>query len=98
MEEPVNQDIINLYDRFTHGGMSRRTFLDRLPELAGSTVAAARLLPLLQNDYPRAAIVRPDGRRLTAEPLTYQCTQGTTRRYRIPPPSQCTRASSRVTH
>jgi hypothetical protein len=48
MEEPVNQDIINLYDRFTHGGMSRRTFLDRLAELAGSTAAAAALLPLLQ--------------------------------------------------
>ena len=57
MEEPVNQDIINLYDRFTHGAMTRRAFLDRLAELAGSTAAAAALLPLSQNDYARAAIV-----------------------------------------
>src|SRR6202040_660491 len=32
----VDQGIINLYDRFTHGGMSRRDFLDRLAELARS--------------------------------------------------------------
>ena len=31
---PMDQRIINLYDRFTHGGMSRREFLDRLAELA----------------------------------------------------------------
>ena len=30
----MDQRIINLYDRFTHGGMSRREFLDRLAELA----------------------------------------------------------------
>ncbi|HEX9278083.1 MAG TPA: dienelactone hydrolase family protein, partial [Casimicrobiaceae bacterium] len=62
----MNQDIINLYDRFTHGGMSRRDFLDRLVELAGSTAAAAALLPLLQNDYARAAIVAADDARLVA--------------------------------
>ena len=53
----MDQRIINLYDRFTHGGMNRREFLDRLSELAGSAAAAAALLPLLQNDYAQAAIV-----------------------------------------
>src|SRR5215510_1578263 len=76
MEEPVNQDIINLYDRFTHGGISRRAFLDRLAELAGSTAAAAALLPLLQNDYARAAIVAPDDGRLAAERITYDSPKG----------------------
>src|SRR5438093_3454389 len=76
MEEPVNQDIINLYDRFTHGGMSRRAFLDRLAELAGSTAAAAALLPLLQNDYARAAIVAADDARLVAERVTYDSPKG----------------------
>src|SRR6266478_3439858 len=76
MEEPVNQDIINLYDRFTHGGMSRRAFLDRLAELAGSTAAAVALLPLLQNDYARAAIVPPDDGRLAAERVTYDSPKG----------------------
>src|ERR1700730_17176272 len=53
----VDQGIINLSDHSTHGGMSRREFLDRLAELAGSTAAAVALLPLLQNNYAQAAIV-----------------------------------------
>src|SRR5262245_62441653 len=73
---PVRQDIINLYDRFTHGGMSRRQFLDRLAELAGSTAAAAALLPLLQNDYARAAIVAADDGRLAAERAAYDSPKG----------------------
>src|SRR5262249_61353593 len=57
LEERMDQRIINLYDRFTHGGMSRRDFLDRLSELAGSAAAAAALLPLLRSNYGQAAIV-----------------------------------------
>ena len=67
----VNQGIISLYHRFTHGGMSRREFLDRLAELAGSTAAAAALLPLLQNNYAQAAIVAADDARLAAERVSY---------------------------
>ena len=52
----MDQRIIDLYDRFTHGGMNRRQFLDRLTKIAGSSAAALALLPLLQNDYARAAI------------------------------------------
>jgi carboxymethylenebutenolidase len=72
----VDQRIINLYDRFTHGGMNRREFLDRLAELAGSAAAAAALLPLLQNDYARAAIVPPDDGRLSAERIGYDSPKG----------------------
>src|SRR5262245_9035476 len=72
----VDQRIINLYDRFTHGGMNRREFLDRLAELAGSVAAAAALLPLLQNDYARAAIVAPDDGRLSAERVNYESRKG----------------------
>ena len=32
MNQKLDQSIINLYDRFTHGGMTRRAFLDRLTE------------------------------------------------------------------
>jgi len=72
----MNQSIINLYDRFTHGGMSRREFLDRLAELKGSAAAAAALLPLLQNDYAQAAIVAPDDARLAAERVSYDSPKG----------------------
>lgn len=64
---PVDRSIIDLYDRFTHGGMDRRAFMERLTGLAGSTAAATALLPLLQNDYARAETVRPDDPRLVVE-------------------------------
>jgi carboxymethylenebutenolidase len=76
VEVSMDQRIINLYDRFTHGGMTRRDFLDRLAELAGSSAAAVALLPLLQNDYAQAAIVAPDDGRLTADRISYDSPKG----------------------
>ncbi len=67
----MDQRVIDLYDRFTHGIIGRRAFLERLTELAGSTAAAVALLPLLQNDYARAAIVAPDDARLAIETAPY---------------------------
>jgi len=72
----MDQRIINLYDRFTHGGISRRDFLDRLAELAGSAAAAAALLPLLQNDYARAAIIPAEDARLATERVAYDSPKG----------------------
>ena len=67
----MDQRIIELYDSFTHGGINRRAFLDRLAEIAGSSAAALALLPLLQNDYARAATVAPDDARLAIETVSY---------------------------
>jgi carboxymethylenebutenolidase len=72
----MDQKIINLYDRFTHGGMNRRDFLDRLAELAGSSAAAAALLPLLQNDYAHAAIVAADDSRIATERQSFDSPKG----------------------
>jgi len=67
----MDQRIIDLYDSFTHSGISRREFLDRLTEIAGSSAAALALLPLLQNDYARAATVAPDDARLAIDKISY---------------------------
>jgi carboxymethylenebutenolidase len=72
----MDQRIINLYDQFTHGGMNRRDFLDRLTGLAGSAAAGAGLLPLLQNDYAKAAIVAADDGRLVSERVSYDSPHG----------------------
>ena len=72
----MDQRIINLYDQFTHGGMNRRDFLDRLTGLAGSAAAGAALLPLLQNNYAQAAIVAADDARLAAERVSYDSPKG----------------------
>jgi len=67
----MDQRIVELYDSYTHGGMNRRGFLDRLTEVAGSSAAAVALLPLLQNDYARAAIIAPEDTRLAIDTITY---------------------------
>jgi carboxymethylenebutenolidase len=72
----MDQRIIDLYDSFTHGGINRREFLDRLAQIAGSSAAALALLPLLANDYARAAMVAPDDARLAIDTVSYDA-QGT---------------------
>lgn len=76
MSRNLDQRIIDLYDRFTHGGMTRRAFLDRLAVLAGSTAAAAALVPLLQNDYAQAAIIADSDARLATERVSYDSPKG----------------------
>lgn len=64
---PINDTIIDLYDRFTHGAMDRRAFMERLAGLAGSSAAALAMMPLLQNNYAIADTVKPDDPRLVSE-------------------------------
>lgn len=67
----MDQRIIDLYDKFTHGGLNRREFLERLGAIAGSTAAALALLPLLQNDYARADTVAADDPRLVTNTVYF---------------------------
>ena len=53
----MDQKFIELFDRYTHGGLNRRDFLERLTLLAGSTAAATALLPALENNYAHAEVV-----------------------------------------
>lgn len=57
MDKPLDQGLIDLFDRYTHGAMGRRAFLQRLSALAGGTAAASAALSLLENDYARAEVV-----------------------------------------
>jgi carboxymethylenebutenolidase len=63
----MEQKIIDLFDRYTHGGMNRRDFLERLSLLAGSTAAATALLPVLENNYAHAEMVPENDPAITAE-------------------------------
>jgi carboxymethylenebutenolidase len=61
----MDQNIITLFDTYTHGGMSRRAFLDKLTLVAGSAAAATAMLPILENNYAHAAMVPENDPRLT---------------------------------
>lgn len=56
----MDQQIINLYDEYTHKPLSRTEFLRRLTLLSGSTAAAMALLPLLEVNYAHAAQTSED--------------------------------------
>ncbi len=98
MNRPIDQTIIDLYDHFTHGGMTRRSFLDRLTALAGSTAAATALLPLLQNDYAQAAIVPESDPRLVTERITFESDKGQIGGYLARPKSKGKRPVVLVIH
>jgi carboxymethylenebutenolidase len=51
--------------------MSRRSFLDRLAELAGGTAAALTLLPLLETNQAQAQIIAENDDRLTIARVEY---------------------------
>ena len=59
----MDQKFINLFDIYTHGGMKRREFLEKLKTLAGTAVLAP-ILAQLENSYAYADTIKPDDPRL----------------------------------
>jgi carboxymethylenebutenolidase len=72
----MDQRIIDLYDRFTHGHISRRDFFDRLTAVAGSAAAATAAYETLRPDYAHAAIVAEDDSRLMQDRVSFDTMQG----------------------
>src|SRR5262245_14016530 len=72
----MDQKYIDLFDRYTHGQMKRRDFLERLTLLAGGTAAATALLPALENNYAKAEMVAENDTRILPETITYESTVG----------------------
>jgi carboxymethylenebutenolidase len=62
----ITQEMIDLYDDYTHRTLNRRRFLEKLGCLAGGSAAAASIVPLLEANYAAAAIVPEDDPRLIA--------------------------------
>ena len=68
----MDQKIITLFDRFTHGGMNRRDFMEKLALIAGSSAAAMALLPLLENNYAHANILSEGDPSIKSETLKFE--------------------------
>jgi carboxymethylenebutenolidase len=67
----MDQKYNTLFDRFTHGGMNRRDFMEKLTLMAGSSAAATALLPLLENNYARADILPEGDPRIVSQTLEF---------------------------
>ena len=81
----MRQDIIDLYDEYTHERLDRRVFMDQLAKLAGGTTAAAALVPILKANYASAAIVPADDARLTIEEVSFAGAGGDVQGYLVRP-------------
>jgi hypothetical protein len=62
----VPQELLNLFDGYVHGGISRRQFLDGAQKFAVGGVTAAALLQMLKPNYAWAIQVPPDDKRIRA--------------------------------
>jgi carboxymethylenebutenolidase len=60
------QELLNLFDRYVHGGIDRRQFLDGAQRFAVGGVTAAALFQMLKPNYAWAIQVPPDDKRITA--------------------------------
>jgi carboxymethylenebutenolidase len=82
MTKPViTQEIIDLYDEYTHAPLQRRVFLQRLAALAGSTAAATAILPYIETNRAQAAIVAPNDARIEGSRITYPGSSGAVKAY-----------------
>lgn len=75
----ISQDVINLYDEYTHRPLSRGEFLNRLAVLVGSTAAALSVLPFLESNYTASAQTQSDS--LFTERIEYQGVNGKMQAY-----------------
>jgi carboxymethylenebutenolidase len=74
----ISQEMIRLYDEYTHLTLDRRGFMEKLTKLAGSSAAAYAILPLIAANHANAAIVPEDDPRVSTEMVTYPGADGTT--------------------
>jgi carboxymethylenebutenolidase len=64
-------EIMDLYEKFVRGALSRREFLGKLALLAGGVAAANSILSSLDGSRVMAAVVPPDDARLQTEYIHY---------------------------
>jgi carboxymethylenebutenolidase len=74
-----DQELLNLFDQYVHGGIDRRGFLDRAGKFAVGGMTAAMLLDALNPAFAEAQQVPKDDKRLQAVYVEYDSPQGSGR-------------------
>jgi len=70
------QELLDLFDGYVHGGMSRRAFLDGAQRFASAGVSAGALFEMLKPNYAWAIEVPPDDKRIVAKWVDVPSPQG----------------------
>jgi len=69
-------ELLDLFDRYVHGGISRRTFLDRAGRFAVGGVTAAALVETLSPNYAAGEQIASDDERLEPKSIEYESPKG----------------------
>jgi carboxymethylenebutenolidase len=70
------QDLLNLFDKYIHGDLDRRTFLEGAQKFAVGGLTAIGILEALRPNYAWAQQVPKDDKRITIETVTIPSPQG----------------------
>ena len=71
-----DQDLLILFDAYVHGGIDRRTFLDRAAKYAVGGVTAVMLLEQLSPKFLEAQVIKPEDERIQQQYLEYASPNG----------------------
>ncbi len=71
-----DQKLLNLFDRYVHGMISRRQFLDQASKFAVGSLTAAAILESLNPTYVEAQQIPEEDPRLKTETIEYPSPQG----------------------
>ena len=75
--DDFDQDLLDLYDYYAHGKISKREFLDRADKWAVGGITAAAILGTLSPNYALAEQVASDDPDIVGEDITYASPDGT---------------------
>jgi carboxymethylenebutenolidase len=81
----ITQDMIALYDDYTHLSLDRRKFMDNLAKLAGSMTAAATIAGLMGADAKAASLSAEDDPHLDIKDVSYPGAKGAMKGYLVAP-------------
>jgi carboxymethylenebutenolidase len=81
------QEVLNLFDRYVHGGIDRREFLDRASKYAVGGFTAAMMLEALKPNFVLGQQIQPTDTRIKGEDVSYPSPKGntTTKGYLVRP-------------
>jgi carboxymethylenebutenolidase len=81
----ITQEMIRLFDEYTHRPLRRDEFLSQLARLAGGTVAAMTILPVLEGSYAASAQVSEDDPSIQISTAEFPSPHGTMKGYLVQP-------------
>ena len=81
----ITQEMIRLFDEYTHRPLRRDEFLNQLARLAGGTAAAMTILPALEGSYAASAQVAEDDPSIQISTAEFPSPNGTMKGYLVQP-------------